>query len=146
MPMIHVQLGSNVNIPHPKLINLYGCTIGNNTMIGPFVEIQKGVHIGNNCKIQSHTFICEGVTIEDDCFIGHHVCFINDKYPKANKVDWQLILTRICNGSSIGSGAIIMCGITIAKNTMIGAGAIVTKSTKPNETIIGPQARVLKNV
>ena len=143
MSIINVQLGNNVYIPHPELVNIYRCHINDNTMIGPFVEIQKGVKIGKNCKIQSHTFICEGVTIEDDCFIGHHVCFINDKYPKIGNDDWNLLSTIVKQGTSIGSGAIIMGGIIIEENTMIGAGAIITKNTLPNSIMVGTQAKNL---
>src|SRR5882672_3872502 len=121
----NVRLGQGVMIPHPQLVNLYGCTVGAETKIGTFVEIQKNAQVGARCKISSHTFICEGVTIEDECFIGHHVCFTNDLYPRATaaagglqtEADWQVVPTRVCRGASIGSGAVILGGVTI------GAGA-----------------------
>src|SRR4029077_20235403 len=111
-----VVLGSGVRIPQPDLVNLYGCTIGAESRVGAFVEIQKNAHIGARCKISSHTFICEGVTVEDDCFIGHHVCFINDRFPRATssngllqtEADWQVVSTRVSRGASIGSGAVIL--------------------------------------
>ena len=140
-----VKLGKNVNIIYPDLVNLYGCSVGDDTRIAPFVEIQKNSTIGARCKISSHTFICEGVTIEDEVFIGHGVMFINDRYPRATthngklqtENDWKMIPTRVCRGASIGSGAIIMCGITIGNGAMIGAGAVVTKDVLPNKTVIG---------
>src|SRR5258706_13805960 len=128
----NVLLGNNVRIFHPDLVNMYGCKIGDDTQIGPFVEIQGNVEIGRRCKIQSHTFICEGVTIEDEVFIGHGVMFVNDILPRATddagKVkgadDWQLSPTRLRYRASIGSNATIMGGITIGKNALIGAGAV----------------------
>ncbi|MEM2045704.1 MAG: acyltransferase, partial [Candidatus Bathyarchaeia archaeon] len=124
-----VKLGKNVKIY--GFVNLYGCEIGDNTKIGAFVEIQKGAKIGKNCKISSHTFICEGVTIEDGVFIGHHVIFINDKYPRATneqgalqtEVDWVVRPTLVKRGASIGSGAVIMCDVTIGENAVIWAGS-----------------------
>lgn len=133
-------------------VNLYGCTIGDESKIGSFVEIQKNAHIGARCKISSHTFICEGVTIEDDCFIGHHVCFINDRFPRATaangqlqtEADWEVVSTRVCRGSSIGSGAVILCGVTIGEGALIGAGAVVTKDVAPREVVAGVPARNLR--
>src|SRR5687767_6538294 len=113
----NVRLADDVRIAYPELVNLYGCTIGEGTRIAPFVEIQKNASVGARCKVSSHTFVCEGVTIEDECFIGHHVCFINDRFPRATAdsgelqtdADWQVVPTRVCRGASIGSGAVIMC-------------------------------------
>lgn len=145
-----VKLGKNVKIY--GFVNLYGCEIGDNTKIGAFVEIQKGAKIGKNCKISSHTFICEGVTIEDGVFIGHHVIFINDKYPRATneqgalqtEVDWVVRPTLVKRGASIGSGAVIMCDVTIGENAVIGAGSVVTKDVPPNAVVAGNPARVLR--
>jgi acetyltransferase-like isoleucine patch superfamily enzyme len=145
-----VTLGKNVKIFN--FVNLYGCTIGDGTKIGTFVEVQKGATIGKNCKISSHTFICEGVHIGDGCFIGHGVLFINDKEPQAvnpdgsmkTDADWTLLETYIEDQVSIGSGAIIMGGIRIGKGAMIGAGAVVTKDVAPGDVVAGVPARVIK--
>jgi UDP-2-acetamido-3-amino-2,3-dideoxy-glucuronate N-acetyltransferase len=145
-----VKLGANVKIPHPELVNLYGCSVGDDTKIGAFVEIQKNAEIGHHCKISSHTFICEGVTIEDEVFIGHGVMFINDRYPRAttegqlqSETDWAVIPTRVKRGASIGSGAVILCGVTIGSNALIGAGAVVTRDV-PNATVFaGCPARII---
>ncbi len=126
-----VVLAADVQIAHPELVNLYGCTIGEGTQVATFVEIQKNAVIGARCKISSHTFICEGVTIEDECFIGHQVCFINDRFPRATadggqlqtEADWQVVPTRVCRGASIGSGAVILCGVTIGRRAIVGAGS-----------------------
>ncbi len=147
-----VELGENVKIYN--FVNLYGCKIGDGTKIGTFVEIQKGATIGKNCKISSHTFICEGVHIEDNCFIGHNVTFINDKYPRAinpdgglqTEEDWVCVPTYIRQGASIGSSATILCGITIGKNAIIGAGAVVTKDVPPDTIVAGVPARVKSKV
>lgn len=147
-----VKLGSNVRIFH--FVNLYGCTIGDNSKIGTFVEIQKGVTIGSNVKISSHTFVCEGVTIEDNVFIGHHVCFINDRYPRSvnsdgamqTEQDWQMIPTIVKRGASIGSNATILCGVTIGENAIVGAGSVVTKDVPPNAIVAGNPARFRRNV
>ena len=148
-----VFIGPNVHVFHEDLINLYGCKIGRNTKIGTFVEIQKNAAIGANCKISSHSFVCEGVTIEDDCFIGHHVCFVNDPYPRATsgdvlqtEVDWKVIPTRVCRGASIGSGAVILCGVTIGEGALVGAGAVVTKDVQPGGIVAGVPARLLRNI
>lgn len=146
-----VQLGEGVAIAHPELVNLYGCRIGPATKIGPFVEIQKNVAIGPRCKIGSHTFICEGVEIAGDCFIGHHVCFINDRHPRAvtpdgrlqTDQDWKVVPTRVERGASIGSGAVILCGITIGSGALIGAGAVVTRDVPAGHVVVGVPARVL---
>jgi UDP-2-acetamido-3-amino-2,3-dideoxy-glucuronate N-acetyltransferase len=144
-----VKLGSGVMIFHRDLVNLYGCDVGDDTKIGAFVEIQKGAHIGARCKISSHTFVCEGVTIEDEVFIGHGVMFINDRHPRATadgrlqtEADWQVVPTRICRGASVGSGAVIMCGVTVGEKALIGAGAVVTKDVAAGATVAGVPARV----
>jgi len=143
-----VLLGRDVKIY--DFVNLYGCRIGDETRIGTFVEIQKNATVGARCKISSHTFICEGVTIEDDCFIGHHVCFINDRYPRATangrpecEDDWQVVPTRVARGASIGSGAVILCGVTIGERAIIGAGAVVTRNVEPAATVAGVPARLM---
>ena len=150
MPVTNVELGEGVVIHHRDLVNLYGCRIGAGTKIGAFVEIQKHAAIGERCKISSHSFICEGVTVEDEVFVGHGVMFINDPFPRATAdgrlqtdADWQVIPTRVCRGASIGSGATILCGITIGEKAMIGAGAVVTADVAPGETVAGVPARVL---
>ncbi len=148
----NVKLGVNVKIF--DFVNLYGCSIDDNTKIGTFVEIQKNAFIGKNCKISSHTFICEGVHIEDNCFIGHNVTFINDKFPRAanpdgtmqTEDDWQLVETFVKNGASIGSSSTIMCGITIGENAIVGAGAVVTKDVPANTVVAGVPARVIKEL
>jgi acetyltransferase-like isoleucine patch superfamily enzyme len=145
-----VKLGENVSIQ--DFVNLYGCEIGDNTKIGPFVEIQKGAKIGKNCKIQSHTFICEGVTIEDNAFVGHSVTFINDPYPRSTsedsnlqmEEDWAVIPTLVRKGASIGSSATLLCGITVGEKAIVGAGSVVTKDVPPNTIVAGNPARVLR--
>jgi len=146
-----VKLGNNVRIFQPDLVNLYGCTIGDNTKIGAFVEIQKNVVIGKNCKISSHSFLCEGVVIEDDVFIGHGVMFINDKYPKAavegkqfTEEDWKVVPTTIKRGASIGSNATILCGVVIGENALVGAGSVVTKDVKKDGVVYGNPAHEAK--
>jgi len=145
-----VLLGERVAIFHPTLVNLYGCRIGDDTKIGTFVEIQKNAVVGRRCKISSHTFVCEGVTIEDDVFVGHGVMFINDRRPRATadgqlqtEADWTVVPTVVKRGASIGSGAAILCGVTIGENAMIGAGAVVTRDVAPGETVAGVPARRL---
>lgn len=150
----NVSLAANVDIPQPNLVNLYGCTIGEGTKIGGFVEVQKNARVGAHCKISSHTFICEGVTIEEDCFIGHHVCFINDRYPRATapggqlqtEADWEVVPTRVCRGASIGSGAVILCGVTIGERAMIGAGAVVTRDVPAGHVVAGVPARLVRPI
>ncbi|MBI5219162.1 MAG: N-acetyltransferase [Bacteroidia bacterium] len=146
----NVKLGKDVKIY--DFVNIYGCEIDDNTKIGTFVEIQKGAKIGKNCKISSHTFICEGVHIEDNCFIGHGVTFINDKHPRATtengslqtESDWNCVPTYIKKGASIGSNATILCGITIGKKAIVGAGAVVTKNVPDKSVVAGNPARILK--
>lgn len=148
-----VKFGENVQIKGP-FVNLYGCEIGDNTKIGAFVEIQKGVKIGKNCKISSHAFICEGVTIEDGVFVGHNVTFINDKYPRATTEegklqtdkDWKVIPTLVKKGASIGSGATILCGLTIGENAVIGAGSVVTKDVPRNTVVVGVPAKIIRTL
>jgi acetyltransferase-like isoleucine patch superfamily enzyme len=147
-----VKLGKDVQIY--AFVNLYGCEIGDGTRIGAFVEIQRGAVVGKRCKVSSHTFICEGVTIEDECFIGHHVVFINDKIPAAvtedgslkTPDDWQCTPTRVCKRAAIGSGAVILCGVTIGEGAIVGAGAVVTKDVPPRTVVAGNPARVLRKV
>ena len=147
-----VVLGPGVVIHHPELVNLYGCSIGDGTRIGAFVEIQKQAIVGKNCKISSHTFICSGVTLEDEVFVGHAVVFINDKFPRATSLgklrgeaDWKMIPTLVKSGASIGSGAVILCGIKIGKNAMIGAGAVVTRDVPDDATVLGQPARLQRS-
>lgn len=147
-----VKIGSNVKIF--DFVNLYGCSIDDNSKIGTFVEIQKNASIGKNCKISSHTFICEGVKIEDNVFIGHNVTFINDKYPQAvnengelaTESDWDCIETTVKKGSSIGSSCTILCGITIGENSLVGAGSVVTKDVPPDTVVAGNPAKILKKL
>jgi acetyltransferase-like isoleucine patch superfamily enzyme len=147
-----VKLGRDVKLS--KFINLYGCEVGDETKIGAFVEIQKNATVGKRCKISSHTFICEGVTIEDNVFIGHGVMFINDSYPRATgadgnlqtEADWRVERTVIKKGASIGSGATILCGITIGENAIVGAGGVVTKDVPANSVVAGNPARVLRYI
>ena len=143
-----VKLGSQVKIH--GFVNLYGCEIGDGSQIGTFVEVQKNAKIGKRCKVSTHAFICEGVTIEDECFIGHHVVFINDRYPKATNADgslqtdadWTVISTRVGPRASIGSGAVILCGVTIGEGALVGAGSVVTRDVPPFAVVAGNPARV----
>ncbi|HEX2964706.1 MAG TPA: acyltransferase, partial [Syntrophorhabdaceae bacterium] len=146
-----VKLGDNVKLS--KFINMYGCTVDENTKIGAFVEIQKNAFVGKNCKISSHTFICEGVTIEDDVFIGHGVMFINDSYPRATangalqtEADWKVEPTTIKKGASIGSNCTILSNVCIGENAIIGAGSVVTKDVPPNAIAAGNPARVIRYI
>lgn len=146
----NVKLGKDVKIFN--FVNAYGCSIDDNSKIGAFVEIQKGASVGKNCKISSHTFICEGVHIEDNCFVGHGVMFTNDLFPKAINLDgtsqtdsdWKLIKTFVKKGASIGSNATILCGITIGENSLIGAGAVVTKNVPADAIVAGNPAKIIK--
>ena len=144
-----VKLGENVRVF--DFVNLYGCTIGDNSKVGAFVEIQKNAHIGKNCKISSHTFICEGVTIEDNVFIGHNVSFINDKFPRATKdgtlqteADWSVEPTRIASGASIGTSCTILSNVRIGRNSIVGAGSVVTRDVPDNVIAAGNPCRVLR--
>jgi acetyltransferase-like isoleucine patch superfamily enzyme len=147
-----VRLGRGV-VLH-AFVNLYGCAIGEETRIGTFVEVQKNAVIGRRCKIGSHSFICEGVTIEDECFIGHGVMFTNDKVPRATRADgalqgvgdWQVVPTRVCRGASVGSGAVVLCGVTIGPGAVVGAGAVVTHDVGPGEVVAGVPARLLRRL
>lgn len=145
----NVQVGENVKIFN--FVNAYGCSIGDDSKVGAFVEIQKGSTIGKRCKISSHTFICEGVHIEDNVFVGHGVMFTNDLFPRATNpdgslqtdADWKVIETYIKKGASIGSNATILCGITIGEGAMVGAGAVVTKDVPAGALVVGNPARIL---
>lgn len=148
-----VKLGNEVRIFHPDLVNLYGCSVGDETRLGTFVEIQAGASVGARCKISSHTFICEGVTIEDEVFVGHGVMFTNDKVPRATTedgrpqgaADWSVETTRVCTRASIGSNATILCGLTIGEGAVVGAGAVVTRDVAPHTTVAGVPARVVRS-
>jgi acetyltransferase-like isoleucine patch superfamily enzyme len=147
-----VKLGKNVKLS--KFINLYGCTVGDDTKIGAFVEIQKNANVGNNCKISSHTFICEGVTIEDAVFIGHSVTFINDSYPRATtgegqlqtEADWKVEKTLVKKGATIGSGSTVLANLTIGEGAIVGAGSVVTKDVPAQAIVAGNPAKILRYV
>ena len=147
-----VKLGKGVRIF--GFTNLYGCEIGDDVKIGAFVEIQKGVRVGNRCKISSHTFICEGVELEDEVFVGHNVTFTNDLFPRATDAngalkgdaDWECIPTRVRRGASIGSGATLLCGITVGEHALVGAGSVVTKDVPAYTVVAGNPARVIKEL
>lgn len=150
MPVTNAALGHNVKIAIPELVNIYGCTIGDETKIGPFVEIQKNASVGARCKISSHSFICEGVTIEDEVFVGHGVMFINDPKPRAttdgalqHESDWVVVPTYVGRGASLGTGVIVMCGVTIGARAIVGAGAVVTQNVEQDTVVAGVPARVL---
>ncbi len=146
----NVTLKGAVKIPHPDLVNLYGCTVGDGTMIGTFVEIQKNAEIGARCKISSHSFICEGVEIEDEVFVGHGVMFTNDRFPRATNPDgspqtdedWTLEKTLVKRRASIGSNVTIVCGVTIGEGAMIAAGAVVTKNVPDYAIVAGVPATI----
>jgi acetyltransferase-like isoleucine patch superfamily enzyme len=147
-----VKLGENVTLAN--FVNLYGCTIDDNTKIGTFVEVQKNAFIGRNCKIQSHTFICEGVTIEDEVFIGHGVTFINDTFPRATntggglqtEADWRVEPTLVKKGATVGSGATILSNVTIGENAIVGAGSVVTKDVPPHTIVTGNPAKIMRRI
>ncbi len=145
-----VKLGQRVRIF--AFTNLYGCEVGDDVKIGAFVEIQKGASIGHRCKISSHSFLCEGVTLEDEVFIGHGVTFINDRFPRATneegqlqtESDWSCVPTVVKRGASIGSGATILCGVTIGERAIVGAGSVVTKNVPDGAIVAGNPARALR--
>ena len=145
-----VKLGQRVKVF--AFTNLYGCTVGDDSKIGTFVEIQKGARVGARCKVSSHTFICEGVTLEDEVFIGHGVTFINDRFPRSTnpdgklqtEADWNCIGTLVKRGASIGSGATVLCGVTIGERAIVGAGSVVTKDVPAGAVVAGNPARVLR--
>ena len=147
-----VKLGADVKLS--KFINLYGCEVGDETKIGPFVEIQKNAKIGKRCKISSHTFICEGVTVEDNVFIGHGVMFINDSFPRATnedgrlqtESDWKVEPTVVKKGASIGSGVTILSNVTVGENAMVGAGSLVTRDVPANAIVFGNPAKVRRSI
>ena len=147
-----VKLGQRVKIF--AFTNLYGCAIGDDSKIGTFVEIQKGARVGARCKISSHTFICEGVTLEDEVFIGHGVTFINDRFPRSTnpdgnlqtEADWNCVGTQVKRGASIGSGATILCGVTIGERAIVGAGSVVTKDVPDGAIVAGNPARIVRRV
>jgi acetyltransferase-like isoleucine patch superfamily enzyme len=147
-----VVLGENVRLG--KFINLYGCSVGDDTKIGAFVEIQKNASIGRRCKISSHTFVCEGVRIEDHVFIGHGVTFINDSYPRATtedgqlqtESDWRVEPTLVKRGASIGSGSTILSQVVIGERAIVGAGSVVTKDVPDGAIVAGNPARFLRTV
>jgi UDP-2-acetamido-3-amino-2,3-dideoxy-glucuronate N-acetyltransferase len=146
-----VKLGQRVKIY--AFTNLYGCEIGDDVKIGTFVEIQKGARIGSRCKVSSHTFICEGVEIEEEVFVGHGVTFINDRYPRATteegllqtEADWKCVGTKVKRGASIGSGATILCGVTIGERATVGAGSVVTRDVPDGAVVAGNPARALQH-
>ena len=148
----NVKLGKDVKIF--DFVNLYGCSIGDNSKVGTFVEIQKNASVGKDSKISSHTFICEGVHIGDGVFIGHNVTFINDKHPRSvnpdgsmqTEEDWKVVETFVHNGASVGSSATILCGVTIGEGAIVGAGAVVTKNVPPNSVVAGVPAKVIKKI
>lgn len=150
----NVTLGDDVRIYKPDMVNIYGCTIGDESSVGPFVEIQAGVVIGKRCKISSHSFICQGVTLEDEVFIGHGVMFTNDIYPRSTNSDgsikvgddWDLVETHIKRRAGIGSNVTILAGITIGENAIVGAGAVVTKDVPDNAIVAGVPAKIIGDV
>jgi UDP-2-acetamido-3-amino-2,3-dideoxy-glucuronate N-acetyltransferase len=146
-----VKLGRNVTIPHPELVNLYGCTIGDGCKIASFVEIQRGVVLGRNVKVEAFAFIPTGVQIEDGAFIGPHVCFTNDRYPRAVGEtgqplvggEWEVVETLVKRGASIGANATVICGVTVGEEAMVGAGSTVTRDVPPSSLVVGSPARVI---
>lgn len=152
MPIANdVRLGRNVQIPHPELVNAYGCALGDDSRVGPFVEIQKGCVIGARCKVSSHSFLCDGVVLEDEVFVGHGVMFTNDPYPHATtgdgavqtEADWQVVRTLVKRRASIGSNATVLCGVVIGQGALVGAGAVVTHDVPDHAVVAGVPARVI---
>jgi acetyltransferase-like isoleucine patch superfamily enzyme len=148
-----VVLGRDVRIPVPDLVNLYGCSVGDESVVGPFVEIQRGCAVGARCKVSSHSFLCEGVTLEDEVFIGHGVMFTNDRFPRATTdgvlqaaSDWELLPTLVRVGASVGSGATILPGITVGREAMVGAGAVVVHDVPDFAVVVGVPARMVGDV
>lgn len=148
-----MRLGARVQIRQAELVNLYGCTIGDDTRVGAFVEIQKNAVIGARCKISSHSFVCEGVVIEDEVFVGHGVMFINDRYPRAasggrlqTDGDWQVVPTLVRRRASIGTGAVILCGVTIGQEAVVGAGAVVTHDVPDAAVVAGVPSRLIRDL
>lgn len=146
-----VVLGPGVEIPQPELVNLYGCTVGEGSRIGAFVEIQRGAVVGRWCKVSSHSFVCTGVTLEDEVFVGHGVMFTNDRHPRAARDgrllgadEWTLERTRVGRGAAIGSGVVVLCGVTIGAGALVGAGAVVTCDVAPGSVVAGVPARLLR--
>lgn len=150
----NVILGKNVTVFHKNLVNLYGCNIGDDTKIASFVEIQKNVEVGKRCKIEAFAFLCEGVILEDEVLVGPHVCFTNDKIPRASNTDgsmktaddWEVTKTLVKKRAGIGANATILCGATIGENSIVGAGAVVTKDVPPNSIVAGNPAKVIGKV
>ncbi len=148
--LVNVRVGKGVRFFN--FVNAYGCEVGDNSKIGSFVEIQKNARIGRNCKISSHSFVCEGVVIEDEVFVGHHVSFINDKFPRAanpdgslqTESDWRVEATLVRKGASIGTGSTILCGVTIGENAIVGAGSVVTRDVPSSAIVAGNPARLLE--
>lgn len=148
--LVNVKVGEGVRIFN--FVNAYGCEIGDNSKIGAFVEIQKGVFIGKNCKISSHSFLCEGVHVEDNVFIGHNVTFINDRFPRSanadgslqTEADWECVPTYIKKGASLGSSVTVLCGVTVGENAIVGAGSVVTKDVPPDTIVAGNPARIIR--
>jgi UDP-2-acetamido-3-amino-2,3-dideoxy-glucuronate N-acetyltransferase len=149
LPLIADDVELGIGVVVRPFTNLYGCRIGAGTTIGPFVEIQRGVVVGERCKISSHTFICEGVEIHDEVFVGHHVCFTNDRHPRATTpsgriqgpADWSLEPSRVGRRASIGSGAVILPGVVVGEGAVVGAGAVVTRDVPAGVTVVGNPAR-----
>ena len=151
MAIVNANIDPSAVVYCPDQVNIYGCTIGAETRVGPFVEIQKNAYIGARCKIQSHSFICEGTTIDDGVFVGHGVMFVNDRYPSAlnengelaGEGDWTLEPVHICRGVTLGSNSTIMCGVTVGEGALVGAGAVLTRDVPPHSVVVGVPAKVI---
>ncbi len=150
-----VKLGKGVTVHHPELVNLYGCQIGEGTKVGAFVEIRAQVKVGRNCKIQAFAFVPEGVTLEDEVFVGPHVCFTNDRYPRATTpegalqeagAEWEVVPTLVKRGASVGANATVLCGVTIGEFSMVAAGAVVTKDVPSHTLVAGNPARRVRRL